>query len=135
MRMQKKYSDLIPAYFALVLLVAGCVLVLWPFLTALIWAAILVSTSWPVFLSLNRLLGERRIFAASLMTLLVTLALLGPVTAVALALVDNVTELARVATALLKNGLPDAPVWLTSLPLAGQMASASSGACRGASDG
>lgn len=119
--MQKKYSDLILTQLALVLLVAGCVLVLWPFLTALIWAAILVSTSWPVFLSLSRLLGERRILAAILMTLMVTLALLAPVTAVALALADNVAELARVATALLKNGLPDAPVWLTSLPLVGQM--------------
>ncbi len=121
MRMQKKYSDLIPAYFALVLLMAGCLLVLWPFLTALIWAAILVSTSWPVFLFMNRLLGERRILAASLMTLIVTLALLGPVTAVALVLVDNVAELVRMATALLKNGLPDPPAWLSSLPLAGQM--------------
>lgn len=118
--MQKPYSDHILANFALILLGVGCMLVLWPFLTALIWAAILVSTSWPVFLSLNRLLGERRIFAASLMTLLVTLALLGPVVAVALALVDNVTELARAAAALIENGLPDAPSWLTNLPLIGQ---------------
>lgn len=31
-------------------LAAGCMLVLWPFLTSLVWAAILVSTSWPAFL-------------------------------------------------------------------------------------
>lgn len=117
--MKKPSSDHILANLALILLGIGCILVLWPFLTALVWAAILVSTSWRVFLSLNRLVGEQRTFAASLMTLLVTLALLGPVVAVALALADNVAELARAATILIKNGLPDAPAWLTSLPLVG----------------
>jgi len=118
--MQKPSSDQMLAAVALILLGAGCALVLWPFLTALIWAAILVSTSWPVFLALDRLLGKRRTLAASLMTLLVTLALFGPVVAAALALADDVAALARAATALFDNGLPDAPAWLTSLPLVGQ---------------
>jgi predicted PurR-regulated permease PerM len=117
--MQKPSSDAILANFALILLGSGCILVLWPFLTALVWAAILVTTSWPVFLSLNRWVGERRAFAASLITLLVSLALLGPVVAVALALGDNVAELVRAAAALAENGLPDAPAWLTSLPVIG----------------
>lgn len=118
--MQKPSSDQTLAVVALILLGAGCALVLWPFLTALVWAAILVSTSWTAFLALDRLVGERRTIAALLMTLLVTLALLGPVVAVALALADNVAELARAAAALIENGLPDAPAWLTNLPLVGQ---------------
>ncbi|BAO27889.1 AI-2E family transporter [Sulfuritalea hydrogenivorans] len=113
-------SDRFLAILALTLLGAGCVLVLWPFLTALIWAAILVSTSWPAFRRLDQLLGERRTLAATLMTLLVTVVLLGPIAAVALALADNVAELGRAATALAQDGLPDAPDWLASLPLLGQ---------------
>jgi len=113
-------SDRFLAILALTLLGAGCVLVLWPFLTALIWAAILVSTSWPALRRLDRLVGERRTLAATLMTLLVTVVLLGPIAAVALALADNVAELSRAATALVKDGLPDAPAWLASLPLLGQ---------------
>ena len=105
---------------ALSLLGAGCMLVLWPFLTALVWAAILVSTSWPAFLWLDRSVGKRRTLAASLMTLLVTIVLLGPIVAVALALADNAAELGRAAAALVRNGLPDAPSWLASLPLVGQ---------------
>lgn len=54
------------------------------------------------------------------MTLLVTVVLLGPIAAVALALADNVAELGRAAAALARNGLPDAPSWLVSLPLVGQ---------------
>lgn len=106
--------------FALSLLGAGCMLVLWPFLTALIWAAILVSTAWPAFLWLDRSVGKRRTLAAILMTLLVTVVLLGPIVAVALALADNVAELGRAAATLAKDGLPDAPSWLAALPLVGQ---------------
>mgnify|MGYP001611212021 FL=1 len=118
--MQTPASDRVLVFLALALLGVGCILVLWPFLTALVWAAILVSTSWPGFLWLDRLAGGRRILAALLMTLLVTLVLLGPLVAVALALADNVAELGRAASALFKDGLPDAPGWLADLPLVGQ---------------
>ena len=113
-------SDRVLPILALALLGAGCVLVLWPFLTALVWAAILVSTSWPAFQWLDRGVGGRRTLAACLATLLVTVVLLGPIVAVALALADNVSELGRAMSALVKDGLPDAPGWLSSLPLVGQ---------------
>ena len=58
--------DSILAVIALTLLAAGCVLVLWPFMTALIWAAILASSSWPVFVRLNRWAGNRRTVTAAL---------------------------------------------------------------------
>ena len=118
--MQSSRSDRILVFLALGLLGVGCMLVLWPFLTALAWAAILASTTWPAFLRLDRMVGERRILAALLMTLLVTLVLLGPLVAVALALADNVAELGRAVSALFKDGLPDAPAWLVDLPLVGQ---------------
>jgi predicted PurR-regulated permease PerM len=117
--MQSPRSDRVLAVLALALLGAGCLLVLWPFLTSLVWAAILASTSWSVFLWLDRLVGSRRMLAASLMTLLVTVVLLGPVVAVAVALADDVTDLGRATTSLLKNGLPDAPSWLANLPVLG----------------
>ena len=113
-------SDRLLHILALGLLGAGCMLVLWPFLTALVWAAILVSTAWPAFLWLDRSVGKRRTLAACLMTLLVTVVLLGPIVAVALAMADNVAELGRAAAALAKDGLPDAPSWLATLPLVGQ---------------
>lgn len=118
--MPKLGSDRLLHVLALGLLGAGCMLVLWPFLTALVWAAILVSTAWPAFLWLDRSVGKRRGLAAILMTLLVTVVLLGPIVAVALAMADNVAELGRAAAVLVKDGLPDAPSWLAALPLVGQ---------------
>jgi len=117
--MDSPRSDRLLAVIALALLAAGCVLVLWPFLTSLIWAAILASSSWPVFRRLNHWVGNRRMLTATLMTVLGTVALLGPIVAVALAQADNVAELARAASNLGKEGLPDAPSWLANLPLIG----------------
>lgn len=112
-------SDRLLAVLALTLLASGCVFVLWPFLTSLTWAAILASISWPAFSWLERRLHERRVVAASLMTLLVTVVLLGPLVAVALALADNVADLGRAGTTLMKDGLPDAPDWLLNVPVIG----------------
>jgi len=118
--MQSPVADRILVYLALGLLGVGCMLVLWPFLTALVWAGILASTSWPAFLRLDRMTGQRRILTAILMTLLVTLVLLGPLVAVAMVLADDVAELGRAAAAVFKDGLPDAPGWLADIPLFGQ---------------
>ena len=97
-------SDRVLAILALTLLGAGCVLVLWPFLTALVWAAILASTSWPAFRWLDRSVGERRTVAACLMTLLVTVVLLGPIAAVALVLLLSAVGLTRIYRSPDRNG-------------------------------
>ncbi len=117
--MQSRYSDQLLAILAFALLGAGCLLVLWPFLTSLVWAGILVSSSWPAFLALERLVGGRRALGASLMTVLVMVVLLGPIAAIASALADNIVVFGRAAAALLQEGLPKAPAWLAQLPMVG----------------
>jgi predicted PurR-regulated permease PerM len=113
-------SDRILALFALALLGGGCLWVLWPFLSAVLWAAILASVTWPGFIWLDRAVGGRRTLAASLMTLLVTLIVVVPCVAVATGLADNLTQLEHMVNGVLKDGLPDAPAWLVQLPLIGQ---------------
>lgn len=117
--MDSPRSDRLLATLALTLLGAGCTLVLLPFLTALVWAAILATTSWHVLMYLDRLVKGRRTLAAALVTLLITVVLLGPIVAVALGMADNVAELGRAVAAVTKDGLPDAPAWLTRVPLIG----------------
>lgn len=117
--MDTSRADRTLATVALALLGVGCVYVLWPFMTSLVWAAILASTCWMPLLWLDRQVKGRRVLAASLMTLAVTLVLLVPVLAVALGLADNLTELAQAASNMATAGLPDAPLWLRDLPLVG----------------
>ena len=117
---EKQRSDRLLALLALGVLGGGCLWVLWPFMSAVLWAVILSSVTWPVFLWLDRLVGGRRMISASLMTLLVTLVVVVPFVGLASGLADNVAELVQVFSGMLKTGLPDAPAWLVKLPLIGQ---------------
>jgi predicted PurR-regulated permease PerM len=117
--MQVHRSDRVLAIIGLSVLAGGCLLVVWPFLTAIAWAAILASTSWTVFLRLEQQCKQRRILAASLMTLLVTVVLLVPVLLATMALADNVAELGRAAATLFQEGLPEPPGWMANIPLIG----------------
>ena len=118
--METQRSDRILTVLALALLGIGCFLVLRPFLSATLWAAILASTSWPGLLWLDRAFGGRRTLSASVMTMMVTLVVLGPVVAATAGLADDVAELGRAASTLLEQGLPDPPDWVVELPLVGQ---------------
>ena len=56
-------------WFILALVLAGCLLVLLPFASALLWAVVLTFSTWPVYRRVLKLLGGRRTLAASLMAL------------------------------------------------------------------
>jgi predicted PurR-regulated permease PerM len=101
------------------LLVIGTVLVLRPFIISLILAAVLAYASWPVYEWLLARLQERPGRAATLMTVLLLLTLVTPFAIMAVSLVDNAVELLRLLRAALNQPLPEPPVWLDSIPLAG----------------
>ncbi|HET8872002.1 MAG TPA: AI-2E family transporter [Aquabacterium sp.] len=117
--MESTRADRILATLALTLLGVGCIYVLRPFVTSLLWAAILVSTAWRPFLWFDRLVGGRRVLAASVMTLAITVIFLGPVLALALGMADNLYDLSGAATQVVRKGLPDAPDWVQQIPLVG----------------
>ena len=71
------------------LLTAGCIVVLYPFVSAWLWAGLLCFVTWPTFLWGVRHLGGRRTLAATLMALLVAALLVVPCVAVGLRLVDK----------------------------------------------
>lgn len=62
------------------LLLWGALLVLGPFLPAIGWAAILALVSWPLYQKLYLRLGKRGLYASLAMTLLLSLAVILPVT-------------------------------------------------------
>src|SRR3546814_12213456 len=69
-------SDLIGI---VVFLIVGCLLVLRPFLAAILFAAIICVFTWPWYQKLWSRLGEHDTWAAFVMTLLLLIALLLPV--------------------------------------------------------
>jgi len=109
-------------WIALLALLAGCLLVLRPFVSALLWAVVLCFSSWPVYDRLRRWLGNRRTLAALLMTLAMILIILLPFVVVAVTLADNVKELDGAVRGWIDAGPPPPPGWLAQVPVLGQTA-------------
>ncbi len=104
----------------LLLLAIGCVLVLRPFLSALLWAAILAASTWPIYARIERLLGGRRSAAAAVMVASAAALFLLPLTLLASHLASEVSEAAAVASRWMESGPPGPPAWVRTIPLAGE---------------
>lgn len=109
----------------LVLLFVGCLIVLWPFFTSLLWAVVLSFCTWPLYGRVLRLMRGRRTLAALSLCLAMVLAVVLPIGIVGLNLGDNVAELKTATHRWLDEGPPSAPAWLAKIPLVGQTATAS----------
>ena len=106
----------------LAVLLAGCLVVLRPFVSALLWAVVLSFSIWPIYRRLLRLLGNRRTLAALVMTLGMVLTVLLPFLIVGLTLADNVKELTQAVRHWIADGPPAPPTWLAKVPMLGQPA-------------
>jgi predicted PurR-regulated permease PerM len=106
----------------LAVLLTGCLLVLWPFVTALLWGVVLSFSSWPIYRRLLGWLGGRRTLTALLVSLAMILVVLLPFGIVGLTLADNVTELKAAVQRWLDAGPPAPPAWLAKVPFVGQEA-------------
>lgn len=115
----ERQIERIAALTALGLLVAGCFLVLGPFLSAVLWAVILSFSTWPLYCRLLSLFGNRSTLAASVMTLLLIVTLIAPFVILAVNLGDNVASLAKALYKVLEQGPPQPPAWIGSLPMVG----------------
>ena len=102
-------------------LAVGCLLVLRPFLSALLWSAILVYSTWPAF----RALRERLKLSAGLAALVMVLAeflLIGlPLVFATPTKRDEIDGLRNAVEGFLTHGLPGMGDWLSRLPFIGPM--------------
>src|SRR5277367_6547573 len=109
-------------WIVVLLLLGGCLLVLRPFVSALLWAVVLCVSSWPVYQRLLGWLGNRRTLAAATMTLAMILIVLLPFFIVAMTLADNIKELTGAVRNWIDAGPPAPPEWLAKIPVVGQKA-------------
>ncbi|ALK95825.1 membrane protein [Massilia sp. WF1] len=104
---------------AVILLTLGCLYVLLPFLAAILFAAAVVISSWPLYLRLRQRMRGRRTLAALTMTLTLTLLIVIPLALVAWNLADNAAA-ALEALRRLSAGDLETPPWVRSIPLLGE---------------
>nr|WP_294841554.1 AI-2E family transporter [uncultured Methylotenera sp.] len=101
------------------LLIVGCVFVLYPFMAAMLFAAIICVFTWPLYQRIWGLLGRRDMIAAAIMTLLLLIALIMPMAYLAANLADSATLMLDEAEAMLQSMQPVAPTWIKNLPIIG----------------
>lgn len=106
---------------AVVIIVLGCYLVLHASIAALLFAAVVCSSTWPLYLRLRTLLRGRSGLAALVMTLLMILVVVGPSILLAISLTDNVAAMIESGRALMARGPIQPPVWLHDVPMVGDL--------------
>ncbi len=97
----------------------GCIAVLYPFFSALLWAGILVFSTWPVHELIRARLHLRRSIAALVMVGLTSVVLVLPIALAAPSGGDDVMQIRHAIEDALRGGLPTSPIWLADVPLVG----------------
>src|ERR1700683_1675939 len=104
----------------LVALALLCLLILEPFITPIVWAAILAYASWPLYRRLRRLLHGYRTVAALLMTLILGCAVVLPVLWILVLVQGELITAYQILTKYLAQGRAAAPNFLGRIPWVGQ---------------
>jgi predicted PurR-regulated permease PerM len=108
------------AWTILTLLVLGCLAVVRPFISSLLWAVVLCFSVWPLYQRLLAWLGQRRTLAAALICTIMVLLLVLPLLLVGLSMADNVKDLTAATRRWVEAGPPEPPAWLAKVPLVGE---------------
>ena len=103
-------------------LLAASLWILRPFLGPGIWATMVVVASWPLMLRIQHRLFGKRVLAVVVMTLLLLLLFVVPLTMAITTLVTNADQLVHWAKSAAEFRLPEAPpAWLAQLPMVGEL--------------
>jgi predicted PurR-regulated permease PerM len=97
----------------------GCLLVLYPFLSALLWAGILAYTTWPLYRKVRAFAGLGRSGGAVVMVLTTAVIVVLPLALAAPSGASDVAQIERAVQDALARGLPGAPAWLYNVPAIG----------------
>jgi predicted PurR-regulated permease PerM len=94
--------------------------ILRPFLGPAIWATMVVVATWPLMQRLQHLLWGRRALAVTVMTLLLLLLFVVPLSMAIVTIVSNADRMVDWAKMAAEYRLPEAPpAWLSQLPMLG----------------
>ncbi|XOD70079.1 MAG: AI-2E family transporter YdiK [Sodalis sp. (in: enterobacteria)] len=102
----------------IVLMSIGCFWIIQPFILGFLWASMVVIASWPLLIKVQHLLWEKRLLAVLVMTLLLLLLFVLPVSMLVSSIIDNTIPLMDWATQSEHLILPSFQ-WLQNVPMVG----------------
>ncbi|MDR0281721.1 MAG: AI-2E family transporter [Paucimonas sp.] len=113
-------NDRLLVQILLLALLGAALWVMAPFISALLWGAILAYASWPLMRLVTRLCGGRETLAAGFLTTLWLILVALPLVWLGFNLADHVRDATAFVRDVQVDGLPDPPAWLGSVPLVGE---------------
>ena len=93
--------------------------ILRPFLTALAWATMIVVTTWPFMLGVQRRLRGKRALAVIVMTVALSLVFIIPFTFAVVSVIERSDEIVAWTRSLATLTVPPPPPWVEQLPVVG----------------
>ncbi|MEA5113679.1 MAG: AI-2E family transporter YdiK [Geobacteraceae bacterium] len=100
-------------------LAAGSFWILHPFLSAILWAAIIVVATWSVMLRVQAWCGGRRWIAVTVMTVALLLVFFLPFTIAVLSIFERADDIVAWVKSLSAFSIPQPPAWVTGIPFVG----------------
>ena len=122
MTIRNPYPDVVRTTLAVLfigILIAACFWILRPFLTALVWATMIVVTTWPLMLAIQKRLGGKRALAVTVMTVVLLLVFIIPFTFAVVTIIDRSDEIADWTKSLATFTISPPPEWVDKLPVIG----------------
>jgi predicted PurR-regulated permease PerM len=114
-----KQIEQIAVLSIIALLIIGSIVIILPFLRAILWGLVFAVTVWPFFIRVEKALRGRRALAAAIPTLLFILIFFLPLVYVSSKVVSRAPIALDYAQGLMEKGLGPPPSWLKGLPLVG----------------
>lgn len=107
------------AVLFIAILIAACFWIMKPFISAIIWATMIVIATWPMMLSIQEKLAGKRWLAVLVMTLLLLGTLIAPLTFAITTVIDKAQEIFGNSEFLASLKIPPPPEWLKNIPMEG----------------
>ena len=117
---EKKYFETAAVMGALAFLTMGCVLIILPFFSALLWAGILVFVTRKPYAVFNEKIGGHPWLTASLFVLLLILLVILPIVIGAISFSGDIVNLIHVIKDQLSSGNLKLPEWIVQAPWIGE---------------
>ncbi len=107
------------ALFFMAILFAASFWVLHLFLTAVVWAAMIVVSTWPLMQGIQARFWGKRSLAVSVMILALLMVLIVPFLFAILTIVDRADQIVNWIKSLTTFSIPPPPDWIGALPVVG----------------
>jgi predicted PurR-regulated permease PerM len=119
----KDLTQITISVITILLLIVGSIWVFMPFVAALLWASIIVISTYNFMLKLQKLFWNKKGLAVTVMVLIILMVILVPIAVVFGAVAMNMPEISGWFGSLSQMKLQSAPEWIAGIPIVGSQLS------------